>query len=190
MRKSIYAILKADLFYYTLAVGAVGFGVLNVGLGVADVVSGVSDFSGILRVACGVLGVVCGVLGVRLIAANNFETERRILSALGKFRRVTAISVPHWPRLWKLMAFLLPKETRERVFDPAHADLLDQYLLAKRYRGKWVKRWLAFCFLVRTFVMYADCLRVAFAGKLAWLIPPWIRVFWLVGPGGSKKRDE
>src|SRR6266545_2161218 len=58
------------------------------------------------------------------------------------------------PRFWRLFSYLLPRKTRERVFEPAYQELLEDYLTTHgKYRTKWAKRWLTFCYTFRTVVM-------------------------------------
>jgi len=81
---------------------------------------------------------------------------------------------PGFPRLWSLFPYLLPREVRERVYEPAHQELLEDYTLAyRKYRTKWSRRWLSFCFTVRTAMMWAESLRVMACSKgakaLRWL---------------------
>src|SRR5206468_1201 len=71
-----------------------------------------------------------------------------------------------FPRFWSLFAFLLPREVRERVYEPAHQELLEEYTLSRRlYRTKWARRWLTFCFTVRTAMLWTESLRVMACSK-------------------------
>jgi hypothetical protein len=90
------------------------------------------------------------------------------------FPRSSKPVMPSFPRSWSLFAFLLPREVRERVYEPAHQELLEDYTLARRsYRTKQARRWLTFCFTVRTAMMWAESLRVMACSKgakaLRWL---------------------
>ena len=63
-------------------------------------------------------------------------------------------------RFWRLFSYILPRSTRERVFEPAFQDLQADYLETRgKYRTAWAKRWLRFCFGVRTVLMVGGCLR-------------------------------
>jgi hypothetical protein len=64
-----------------------------------------------------------------------------------------------------LIRYLLPRETRERVFMPCHYELLGAYVTARRHRNKWFRRWLSICFTLRTAGMVAECLRVMLIDK-------------------------
>ena len=93
---------------------------------------------------------------------------------------------PGFPRVWKLLAFALPREVRTRVFEPAHQELLEDYLVARgRYRAKWSRRWLIFCFTVRTFLMIVDSLRAVLGLKAVRLLL-WSAGFFF---GGKALRD-
>jgi hypothetical protein len=76
-----------------------------------------------------------------------------------------------FPRFLELFAFLLPRTTRERVFEPVRQELLEDYLLAKkRYRTKGARRWLAFCFAFRFLLLFLGCIRALLMSKaLDWL---------------------
>jgi hypothetical protein len=106
------------------------------------------------------------------------KTEIGTLRSKGKIsahRAMPAISPPSFPRIWALFAYLLPREIRERVYEPAHQELLEDYLEARRrFRTKGACRWLTFCFTVRTAMMWAESLRVMACSKgakaLRWLV--------------------
>jgi hypothetical protein len=57
----------------------------------------------------------------------------------------------------------------ERVFEPAYNDMLADYVEARKYRTKWAKGWLAFCFTLRTVFMvaqsFAECFRAVATDK-------------------------
>ncbi|WP_417378175.1 hypothetical protein [Gimesia sp.] len=83
--------------------------------------------------------------------------------------------LPGWPRFWALGRFLLPKSTRERVYAPAHTELLEDYIESKRDRTKWAKRWLNFYFTFRTLFLISDCWRCYISTKI---IPLWLYYWW------------
>jgi hypothetical protein len=89
----------------------------------------------------------------------------------------------NWPRLWELLSFLLPKNTRERVFEPCRNELLEDFQRAKKYRGKWESRWLCTCFTLRTVLLVLDCWRAMIADKaLSFFfkgVPESIKRWWL-----------
>ncbi|UCC31819.1 MAG: hypothetical protein JSU86_05980 [Phycisphaerales bacterium] len=89
---------------------------------------------------------------------------------------------PGFPRVWELLGFVLGRTIRKRIYTPVHQELLEDYVLAKRYRTKWARRWLAFSFTVRTLLLLAECLRAALAGKgaqlLLKLMPEPVRQWW------------
>lgn len=95
---------------------------------------------------------------------------------------LSAVRWPGFPRAWELLGFLLGRIIRERIYTPVHQELLEDYMVAKRYRTKWARRWLAFCFTLRTFLLLGECFRAALADKgaqlLLKLIPEPVRHWW------------
>jgi hypothetical protein len=87
-----------------------------------------------------------------------------------------------FPRMWDLFSYLLPRQTRERVFEPARQELLEDYLTSSSYRTPWARRWLTLCFTFRTALMVADCIRVMLISPvglfLLWLVPTVVRRWW------------
>lgn len=96
------------------------------------------------------------------------------LRAAGLFKKssskLTGVILPGWPRFWDLFRYLLPQKTQENVYEPAHAELLEDYLTSKRYRSKWAKRWINFCFAFRTILLIFDCWRVLLTEKSTGLL--------------------
>jgi hypothetical protein len=86
------------------------------------------------------------------------------------------------PRLWELFSVILPDKVRREAFEPAHQNLLEDYLLMRKFHGRWARRWLGFAFAVRTLFMVLDCLRVLLqsgAGKiLLSFLPDVLRTWW------------
>ncbi len=92
-----------------------------------------------------------------------------------KSAHLVPIASPGFPRFWSLFGYLLPRETRVRVFDPRQQELLEDYTLARRsYRTIWARRWLVFCFTFRTALMVLECFRAMAVDKMFWWVP-WIR---------------
>jgi hypothetical protein len=92
---------------------------------------------------------------------------------------------PGFPRAWNLLAFVLQKRIRARVYEPAHQELLEDYLLARRkYRTPWACRWLTFCFTWRTFWLVVQCFQAVFADKamaaVGKLVPEPVKRWWLL----------
>ncbi len=109
----------------------------------------------------------------------------RINDSAGSIRKSRCLN---WPRVWELLGYLLPWKVREKVYEPGHHELLEDYILTNRkYHAKWAKRWLGFCFTLRTLLLVLDCWRVLMADKgiqlLQKMIPEAIRRWWLP-PGG------
>jgi hypothetical protein len=106
--------------------------------------------------------------------ASNLDSQNR---AAQEIRSDTSGSptAGRFPRVWSLFAYLLPRAVRERVYEPAHQELLEDYLTARRsYRTKRARRWLTLCFTVRTAVMWGQSLG-AWMGErglkaLRWLV--------------------
>jgi hypothetical protein len=97
------------------------------------------------------------------------ELALRTTLAEPKVARIVAEvdSDPGFPRVWKLFAFALPREIRTRVFEPAHQELLEDYIIAQGlYQAKWPRRWLILCFSIRTILMVLDSLRAMLGAKL------------------------
>jgi hypothetical protein len=78
-----------------------------------------------------------------------------------------------FPRLWILFSFILGKKTREKIFEPLFHEFLKDYLLARRYKTKWAKRWLSFCFVCKTSAMIIGCFRVMLGEKA-------MNLFWAI----------
>jgi len=70
-------------------------------------------------------------------------------------------STPDYARFWRLFSFVLSPETRERVFEPAYHDLLEDFVLARREPRNWARRWIHFAFMLRSIVMVLDCVRAS-----------------------------
>lgn len=99
-------------------------------------------------------------LMVLMVVLSNlvYSTTGDILEAFELY--LPEIPLPGWPRFWELFGFCLPRKTRDKVYEPCHVELLEDYQLARKYRTKWARRWLTVCFTFRTTVLIADCWRV------------------------------
>jgi hypothetical protein len=86
------------------------------------------------------------------------------------------------PRLWELFSFILPPGPRREAFEPAFNDLTEKYALARKFRGKWARRWIGFSFSFLSIVMLLDCVRIMLqsgAGKiLLKFLPDPLRTWW------------
>ena len=128
-------------------------------------------------------------LGPRQLYAPAYKAEWRL--ALAEFRRAAKDFMratarrpaKGFPRLWELLAFALGKETRRRVYEPVRQELLEDYVRAARYRTKWSRRWLGFCFTLRTILLVLGCIRAASADKtvrfLLRFIPKPLKEWWV-----------
>lgn len=84
----------------------------------------------------------------------------------------------------ELLGYCLPRRIRARVYTPVVYEIWEDYLLARRMRrSRAQKRWLAFCFTLRTGVAVVQSLRAwgldSLARGLLRLFPSPIRDWWL-----------
>ena len=153
------------------------------------VIERLGNLHGLLGILASILGLggflmqlyVIGGSGTLIVLVVEFGFPLLIWLWLNRIRVLPALS---FPRIWELFAFVLPKKFRERVYEPAHQELLEDYLLVRqKYRTKGARRWLAFCFCWRTFWLVVQCFQAVFADKalrgLATLIPEQIKRWWL-----------
>jgi hypothetical protein len=76
------------------------------------------------------------------------------------------VKLPEFRRLWTLVSFAFSRDVRERIYEPAHQELLEDLIRAQAISsGKWAKRWLIICFTVRSFIMVAQSLGVSLGDK-------------------------
>jgi hypothetical protein len=81
-----------------------------------------------------------------------------------------------FPRCWEILSYLLPRASRQRIYEPARAELLEDYLRSRSCRrGWWSRLAVNGVFLVRTLFLAGECGRVLFASKVGQF---W---FWIVG---------
>jgi len=74
-------------------------------------------------------------------------------------------SATGFPRVWQLFPFLLPPSVRERIYEPAHEELKEDYLRARAIcAGRYSRAWVAFCFTIRTAGLFAGSLWAAVGG--------------------------
>jgi hypothetical protein len=86
---------------------------------------------------------------------------------------------PSYPRMWELLRFILGKDLREQVFEPAYNDLLLDHLMtrAARFQTPWARRWITLCFGLRTTCLLIQCAVVGLRGGVGTLILPAAVVF-------------
>jgi len=78
------------------------------------------------------------------------------------------------------LGFLFCQQTRESLYNPSYQALLKDYLETRkaRFRTKWARRWLDFCFYVRTIGLFMQCWgiswRVAIVGFAIACGPKWL----------------
>ena len=76
-----------------------------------------------------------------------------------------------FPRLWHLLGFAFPEKVRRGIYELGLQDLLRSYVLARRYRTRWTRRWLTFAFSVRTILLILSCIRTMVTqSTLDWLV--------------------
>jgi hypothetical protein len=88
-----------------------------------------------------------------------------------------------FPRFWEILAYLLPRDSRQRVYEPARAELLEDYLLSRSCRrGWWSRLAVDAVFLVRTLLLAGECGRVLFASRVVqfWLWVVGLVVAWVI----------
>jgi hypothetical protein len=88
-----------------------------------------------------------------------------------------------FPRLWEILAYLLPRDARQRIYEPARAELLEDYLLSRSCRrGWWSRLAVNGVFLVRTLLLAGECGRVLFTSGAVqfWLWLAGLVVAWII----------
>lgn len=88
-----------------------------------------------------------------------------------------------WPRIWDLAQYFLPKKIRERVYEPAHQEMLEDYLESQeKCDTRLSKQWINLCFVFRGTILLLDCWRALMTDKsirlLLKLLPSQIREWW------------
>ncbi|QDT94152.1 hypothetical protein [Gimesia algae] len=87
-----------------------------------------------------------------------------------------------WPYFWDLLKYSLPKRIREKLYTPAHLDLLNDYNESRVYRKKYERIYLNFCFGLNTLWLYLDCVwRLVVEksyGLVLFLLPEEVREWW------------
>lgn len=88
-----------------------------------------------------------------------------------------------WPRIWDLAQYFLPKKIRERVYEPAHQEMLEDYLESQEKCDTLLsKQWINLCFIFRGTILLLDCWRALLTDKsvqlLLSLVPSQIREWW------------
>lgn len=87
-----------------------------------------------------------------------------------------------WPYFWDLAKYALPRKTRERVYEPAHHELLEDLEESKKYKSKVARIGLALCFSFRTTLLFLDCWRALLTDKsfhlLIEVMPTAITEWW------------
>src|SRR5262249_30769743 len=86
------------------------------------------------------------------------------------------------PRLWRLFSYILPKPTRDRVFEPAYQETLEDYIaIRSKYHTEREKQWLAVCFTWHTAWMVVECVAAMLSDRalaLARRLWPGLILWW------------
>jgi hypothetical protein len=72
----------------------------------------------------------------------------------------------HFPKVWELFPFILGRSLRTEVYEPAHEELKEDYVLALRHTGRRERRWLTFAFTCRTAHLVLLCIWVGLGGRV------------------------
>jgi hypothetical protein len=92
---------------------------------------------------------------IACLGTHNFDDV--LIQSLGRTNRET---LPDFPRIWLLFGFLPPQAIRNRVFEPCLEEMREDLLIAWRLcQTRNARRWLTFCFTVRTAVLVVQSLR-------------------------------
>ncbi len=91
--------------------------------------------------------------------------------------------IRRFPAWWELFRYVLPENIETQVFDPTYNNLLADYLTAdQHFKDPSRRKWLTFCFGLRTILMFLECLRVYITdrtvGSLVRLGPRYIKALW------------
>ena len=93
-----------------------------------------------------------------------------------------AVCSPTLLIVWEIFGFILPDKIQRDAFDPAFNNMLEDYLRARKSRGKWARRWIDFAFTLCAIFIVADCFRVLLqsgVGRiLLGLLPEHLRNWW------------
>lgn len=89
-------------------------------------------------------------------------------------KRRPLIRWPGWPRAWSLLTFILSEAIEERVYQPAMVELLRKHSERVRYRTKGARRWINFCFALRTLLLVGECLVLLVPSGIASLVRAWL----------------
>ena len=68
--------------------------------------------------------------------------------------------------------YVLPRQIRREVYEPYYYEMLEDYLIARRWHVRDDRRmWVTFAFAFRAAVALLDCLRIVIAERLPHLLP-------------------
>lgn len=64
-----------------------------------------------------------------------------------------------FPRVWELFPIILPRAVRERIYEPAHEELKEDYLREKcRWNSRGARFWVNLSFTIRTGMLFLQSL--------------------------------
>lgn len=94
-----------------------------------------------------------------------------------------------FPATWELFPFLLSRRIQRDVYEPVQEELLADWLKTRRYKGKLARRWITFCFFVRTahaFILCLfECAREPAVRYVAGRLPNAFRRWWMQTNSGD-----
>ena len=94
-----------------------------------------------------------------------------------------------FPAAWEMLTFLLPKRVRVKVYEPVRAELLEDYVRSRQYKGRAARFWISGCFGLRTTVAIIGCLLVWAREPAVRLIVGWLpaalRDWWMQANSGD-----
>lgn len=78
---------------------------------------------------------------------------------------------PRFLAFWDIFQYILPRQTRLRVYTPAHLELAYEYITTfAAHNGKAARIWLHCCFIFRTLLLLLDCVQAILTDRVAILI--------------------
>jgi hypothetical protein len=82
-------------------------------------------------------------------------------------------------KFWDLLGLLFSRKMREQVYDPVIGELKEDLIVARAHRrSPAARRWIQACFVVRTTLVFLDCVRVALFRPLGRLVPVALKAWW------------
>jgi hypothetical protein len=106
-----------------------------------------------------------GIAGMANQLYVGHESRSAVVTPGAKLQ-TQPVTLPDFPRIWRLFGFLLPRKIRQEVFEPTPEEMKEDYLVALRpLLTRLEARWLIFCFSIRTLVIVCQSLRAALGDR-------------------------